>query len=110
MAFRFLHTADIHLDSPLRTLAMRDAALSAHIRGATRKAFTGMVDTCLDQRLDALVIAGDLYDRDLQDMSTALFFGRQMRRLADAGIRVFIIRGNHDAESVLTRERAAPSG
>jgi len=108
MAFRFLHTADIHLDSPLRTLAMRDAALSAHIRGATRKAFTGMVDTCLDQRLDALVIAGDLYDRDLQDMSTALFFGRQMRRLADAGIRVFIIRGNHDAESVLTRELSLP--
>ncbi|MFP4539296.1 MAG: exonuclease SbcCD subunit D, partial [Dichotomicrobium sp.] len=108
MAFRFLHTADIHLDSPLRTLALRDEALSAQIRGATRKAFTGLVDTCLERRLDALVIAGDLYDRDLQDMSTALFFGRQMRRLAEAGIRVFLIRGNHDAESVLTRELSLP--
>ncbi|MFP3921797.1 MAG: exonuclease SbcCD subunit D [Dichotomicrobium sp.] len=108
MAFRFLHTADIHLDSPLRTLALRDEALSAQIRGATRKAFTGLVDTCLERRLDALVIAGDLYDRDLHDMSTALFFGRQMRRLAEAGIRVFLIRGNHDAESVLTRELSLP--
>ncbi len=108
MAFRFLHTADVHLDSPLRTLALRDESLSAHIRGATRRAFLAIVDACLDRRLDALVIAGDLYDRDLEDMSTALFFGRQMRRLAEADIRVFVIRGNHDAESVLTRALSLP--
>jgi len=108
MAFRFLHTADIHLDSPLKTLALRDAELSAQIRNATRQAFARIVDTCLEQRLDALVIAGDLYDRDIQDMSTALSFGRQMRRLAEAGVRVFLIRGNHDAESVLTRELSLP--
>jgi DNA repair exonuclease SbcCD nuclease subunit len=108
MAFRFLHTADVHLDSPLKTLALRDAELSAQIRNATRRAFVGIVDACLDQRLDALVIAGDLYDRDIHDMSTALFFGRQMRRLAEANVRVFLIRGNHDAESVLTRELSLP--
>lgn len=108
MAFRFLHTADIHLDSPLRTLALRDEVLSAQIRNATRQTFVRVVDTCLEQRLDALVIAGDLYDRDIHDMSTALFFGRQMRRLAEAGVRVFVIRGNHDAESVLTRELSLP--
>ena len=108
MAFRFLHTADVHLDSPLKTLALRDAELSAQIRNATRQAFVGIVDACLDQRLDALVIAGDLYDRDIHDMSTALFFGRQMRRLAEANVRVFLIRGNHDAEPVLTRELSMP--
>jgi DNA repair exonuclease SbcCD nuclease subunit len=108
MAFRFLHTADIHLDSPLGTLALRDEMLGAHIRGATRRAFSGLVEVCLDQRVDAMIIAGDLYDRDLEDMSTALFFGREMRRLAEAGIRVFIIRGNHDAESVLTRALSLP--
>ncbi len=108
MAFRFLHTADIHLDSPLKTLALRDDALSAHIRGATRRTFAGIVDTCLERRLDALVIAGDLYDRDIHDMSTALFVGQQMRRLNEAGVRVFVIRGNHDAESVLSRELSLP--
>jgi DNA repair protein SbcD/Mre11 len=108
MVFRFLHTADIHLDSPLKTLALRDSELGLQIRNATRRAFTGIVDTCLEQRLDALIIAGDLYDRDIHDMSTALFFGRQMRRLAEAGVRVFVIRGNHDAESVLTRELSLP--
>jgi len=108
MAFRFLHTADIHLDSPLKTLALRDAALSAQIQTATRKAFSDLVDTCVQQQFDALVIVGDLYDRDIGDMSAALFFGRQMRRLGEAGIRVFIIRGNHDAESVLTRELSLP--
>lgn len=108
MAFRFLHTADIHLDSPLRTLALRDETLGAQVRNATRKAFAGLVETCLERRVDALLIAGDLYDGDLRDMSTALFLGRQMRRLAEAGIWVFIIRGNHDAESVLTRELSLP--
>ncbi len=108
MAFRFLHTADIHLDTPLTTLALRDAELSAQIRGATRQAFSGIVDTCLEYRLDALIIAGDLYDRDIRDMSTALFFGRQMRRLNESGVRAFITRGNHDAESVLTRELSLP--
>jgi len=76
MAFRFLHTADIHLDSPLKTLALRDAALSAQIQTATRKAFSDLVDTCVQQQFDALVIVGDLYDRDIGDMSAALFFGR----------------------------------
>lgn len=109
MTFRFLHTADIHLDSPLRTLALRDETLGARIRVATRRAFSGLVKECLDQRVDAMLIAGDLYDRDLEDMSTAMFFGREMRRLAEAGIRVFIIRGNHDAESELTRALSLPN-
>ena len=51
----------------------------------------------------ALVISGDLYDGDLRSMKTAAFLGRQMRRLDDTSVRVFMVRGNHDSESTVTR-------
>ncbi len=108
MAFRFVHAADIHLDSPLRSLALRDAELAALVGTATREAFTGIVTMCLDERVDALLLAGDLYDGEQTSMKTALFLGKQIRRLHEAGIRVFIIRGNHDALSKITREFAYP--
>ncbi|TIP88115.1 MAG: DNA repair exonuclease, partial [Mesorhizobium sp.] len=62
MAFRFLHTADIHLDSPLRSLALRNPDLAELVGDASRQAFVSIVDLCLAERVDALVIAGDLYD------------------------------------------------
>lgn len=110
MAFRFVHTADIHLDSPLRSLALRDPEVAEMIGTATRQAFERIVDLCIDERVDALMIAGDLYDGDLRSMKTAVFFGRQMRRLTEADIRVFVIRGNHDAESVITKHLSLPDG
>lgn len=108
MVFRFVHTADLHLDSPLCTLALTDPDLGAAIAGATRRAFSRIVDACLDERVDALIIAGDLYDREIRSMATPLFLGREFRRLADAAIRVFVARGNHDAEAVVTRHLSLP--
>ena len=110
MPFRFVHTADIHLDSPLRSLALRDPDIAGIIGSATRQAFERTVDLCLEERVDAFMIAGDLYDGDLRSMKTAVFFGTQMRRLTKAGIRVFVVRGNHDAESVITKHLSLPEG
>ncbi len=107
--FRFVHTADIHLDSPLRSLALRDPELAELIGGATRRTFERIIDLCLDEQVNALVIAGDLYDGDLRSMKTATFLGRQMRRLEEAGIRAFLVRGNHDSESTITRYLDLPS-
>lgn len=108
MAFRFLHTADIHLDSPLKSLAMRNEALAAIVANATRQVMVRIVDLCLSEHVDALLIAGDLYDGDQTSMKTARFLGSQLRRLDDANIAVYIIRGNHDAESKITRELTLP--
>ncbi len=52
-----------------------------------------IVDLCLDEQVDALLLAGDLYDGDQTSMKTARFLAEQMRRLQEAGIRVFVIRG-----------------
>lgn len=108
--FRFVHTADVHLDSPLRSLALRNADLAELVGVATRTAFSRTVDLCLSEQVDAFIIAGDLYDGSLRSMKTARFFAEEMRRLTEADISAFIIRGNHDAESVITRELTLPEG
>ncbi|MGX9394135.1 metallophosphoesterase family protein (plasmid) [Nitrobacteraceae bacterium UC4446_H13] len=108
MTYRFVHAADIHLDSPLRSLALRHSELAELIGNATRRAFVRVIDLCLDEQVDALLIAGDLYDGDQTSMKTARFLAEQLRRLDQAGIRVFIIRGNHDALSKITKELVLP--
>jgi DNA repair exonuclease SbcCD nuclease subunit len=110
MAFRFVHTADLHLDSPLKSLALRDAELAEIVGNATRQALERTVDLCLEEQVDALLIAGDLFDGDRRSVKTAIFLATQMRRLTVAGIRVFVIRGNHDAESSITRHLSLPDG
>lgn len=108
MPFRFIHTADIHLDSPLRSLALRDPELAELIGNATRRAFTNIIDLCLAEQVDALLLAGDLYDGDQTSMKTARFLADGIGKLHHAGIRVFIIRGNHDALSRITKELTFP--
>lgn len=108
MPFRFVHAADLHLDSPLRSLALADEELAAEVGDATRKALTRIVDLCLEERVDALLIAGDLYDGRQQSMKTAQFLARQIHRLDQAGVETFIIRGNHDAASKITHELVFP--
>lgn len=102
-AFRFLHAADIHLDSPLHGLAHYDGIPADEVRGAARAAFDNLIQYALDERVDFVVIAGDLFDGDWKDMGTGLYFASAMGRLDKAGIPVFLLAGNHDAASVLTR-------
>ena len=108
MAYRFVHAADIHLDSPLRSLALRNPDLAALIGNATRQAFVRIVDLCIDEQVDALLLAGDLYDGEQTSMKTARFLAEQVRRLHEAGVRTFVIRGNHDALSKITKELLFP--
>ena len=98
-----VHAADIHLDSPLHGLERYPGAPTDALRGATRRALENLVALCEQERAQVLLVAGDLYDGDWHDYGTGLFFARQMSRLRDLGVRVFVVRGNHDAESRITR-------
>jgi len=109
-SFSFIHTADIHLDSPLRGLAGYEGPAVECIRTATRQAFGNLISEAIDQEVGFIVIAGDLYDGDWRDYQTGLFFARQMGRLAKAGIPAFVLYGNHDAESQITRHLTLPDG
>ena len=105
---RILHTADIHLDSPLKSLALRDESLRALVHAATRDAFARIVDTAIAEGVAALLIAGDLFDGAERSARTAAFLTGQFDRLRQAGIRAFYIKGNHDAENPITGELALP--
>src|SRR5258708_3749986 len=106
--FRFIHAADIHLDSPLRGLSRYEGLPIDEIREASRSAFDKLIRFACSEKVDFVVIAGDLYDSDWKDMGTGLYFAKAMGRLGAAGIPVFLIRGNHDAVSVLTRSLPLP--
>ncbi len=106
---KFLHAADVHLDSPLRGLERYDGAPVEEIRGATRRALENLVELALAEEAAFLLLAGDLYDGDWKDYNTGLFFASQMRRLDEAGIRVFVIAGNHDAASQITKVLRPPA-
>ena len=105
---KFIHAADIHLDSPLRGLERYEGAPVETIRGASRQAFVRLVDLCLEEDIDFLLIAGDLYDGNWPDFNTGLFFAKQMSRLREASIPVYLIRGNHDAASRITKQVPLP--
>ena len=107
-SFRFIHAADIHLDSPLKGLAGQEGTAAERIRAAPREAFEQLVGTAIEEKVDFLVIAGDLYDGDWRDYNTGLFFVGQMGRLYEAGIPACVLHGNHDAESRITRSLTLP--
>ncbi len=75
---KFVHAADLHIDSPLRGLERYEGAPVEHIRGATRRALEHLVELCLNEKASLLVVAGDLYDGGWNDYSTGLFFCQQM--------------------------------
>jgi DNA repair protein SbcD/Mre11 len=103
---RFLHAADVHLDSPLQGLAAREDLPAEHIRHCTRRAFSKLIDLCLEEDAAFLILAGDLYDGDWKDLSTGRFLAAELRRL---GRPCYLVRGNHDARSVITRSLPMPA-
>lgn len=105
---KILHTADVHLDSPLRSLALRDAELREKVQTSSRTALTRIVETAISEDVAALLIAGDLFDGAERSARTAAFLMLQLERLRAHGIRVFYIKGNHDAENPLTGELSLP--
>ena len=105
---KFIHTADLHLDSPLRGLSSYADAPAERLRTATRDAFQNLVTQAIEEQVDFMVIAGDVYDGDWKDFNTGLFFIRQMGRLRHAGIPVYLLYGNHDADSEMTRGLELP--
>ena len=105
---KFLHAADVHLDSPLRGLERYEGAPVEEIRGAVRRAFDNLVDLAIEEEVAFVLLAGDLYDGDWKDYNTGLYFVSRMRQLESAGIRVFIVAGNHDAASQITKQLRLP--
>lgn len=96
MRFRFLHAADLHLDTPFTRLTGLSDRIADHLRDASLEAFEGLVDTAIAEDVAFVVFAGDIYDGPERGVRAQLAFRDGCARLADAGIRTFVAYGNHD--------------
>ena len=105
---KLLHSADLHVDSPMKGLVAYEEAPIEALRLATRVALRNLVDTAIEQAVDAVLLAGDIFDGDWPHYGTGVFFVSEMGRLREAGIPVVIVTGNHDAESKLTKSLRLP--
>lgn len=95
-AFSFIHAADLHLDSPFKGISEVSEEIGSELTESTFRAFRKIVDVCLEKPVDFLLIAGDIYDGADKSLRAQLRFRQGLKRLAEAGISVYIVHGNHD--------------
>lgn len=108
MRFSFIHAADLHIDSPFAGLGVKDPAVASRFAAAGRQAVEKLIAETIDSRAAFLIVAGDVFDGDWKDVTTGLFFVRALGQLHRAGIPVFLIKGNHDADSLMSRNLTYP--
>jgi DNA repair exonuclease SbcCD nuclease subunit len=94
--FRFVHAADLHIDSPFRGLRDVDKRVAERLRESTYEAFRNLVKLCVDEQVEFLVIAGDVYDGADRSVRAQLRFRQGLQDLAANGIPVYVAHGNHD--------------
>ncbi|HJO81389.1 MAG: DNA repair exonuclease [SAR202 cluster bacterium] len=93
---RFVHTADLHLDSPFQGIAASVPSIAIRLRNATFDAYEKIIDLCIEENVDALLVAGDVFDGRDRSLQAQLRFVAGLQRLDEAGVRSFICHGNHD--------------
>ncbi len=94
--YRFVHAADLHLDSPFQGISAEIHEQAEILRRATFAAYSGIIDLCLEEQASALLVAGDVFDSADNSLIAQLRFRDGLTRLAEGGIRSFVCHGNHD--------------
>ena len=95
-SFSFIHTADLHLDSPFIGISEINQELRESLVNATFEAYDTIIDLCIEKEVDFLLIAGDVYDSANKSLYAQLKFIKGLDRLSNAGIQTIIAHGNHD--------------
>ena len=94
--YRFVHAADLHLDSPFRGLSAAAPEQAEALRRTTFEAYDRIIELCIEQHVDALLVAGDIFDSADNSLGAQLRFRDGLVRLAEHGISAFVCHGNHD--------------
>jgi DNA repair exonuclease SbcCD nuclease subunit len=94
--FTFVHAADLHLDTPFEGVGRVLPAIADVLRDASLRAWERLVDLVLARDAAFLVLAGDLYDGAERGIRAQLQLRRGFERLAERGVPVFVVYGNHD--------------
>jgi DNA repair exonuclease SbcCD nuclease subunit len=93
---RFIHTADLHLDTPFKGLSNWNSDLASRLKDATFNSFKRIIELCVSEDVDFLVISGDIFDSQIKSLSAQLKFAGELKKLSDLGIPTYFICGNHD--------------
>ena len=93
---RFLHTADVHLGAPLNSGGNTSSRLSRLFNEAGYNSFQYICEQARKEKVDFIIIAGDLYDREARSVKAARVFVDRCQQLQEEDISVFVIAGNHD--------------
>jgi DNA repair exonuclease SbcCD nuclease subunit len=94
--FSYIHTADLHLDSPFKGISEINDEISSELTEATFKSFNKIIDLCIEKQVDFLLIVGDIYDGADRSLRAQLRFRDGLKRLSDTEIKAYIVHGNHD--------------
>jgi exonuclease SbcD len=94
--FRFIHCADLHLDSPFRGIRNLDPDIAGVLQEATFKSFNNIVNFAISSHSDFLVIAGDVYNQADRSLRAQLKFREMLQKTAAQNIQCYICHGNHD--------------
>ena len=103
MSIKFIHAADLHIDSPMKGLAEKDEKIAQKVREATRMAFKNLVDFAIENKVAFIVIAGDVFDGKWDDAATGRWTGEQFRQLCEHNVDVFLVYGNHDGKNKILK-------
>jgi DNA repair protein SbcD/Mre11 len=93
---KFLHTADLHLDSPFQGLQKLPESIFKRIKESTFASFSRIVSLAIEEKVHFMIISGDLFDSEDRSLRAQVRFRQEMKRLEDADIPVYVIHGNHD--------------
>lgn len=94
--FRFIHAADLHLDSPFAGLSAVPEEIAGTLRQSTFRALERLVELAVTHRVDFVLVAGDVYESADRSLRAQFRFHKAMQRLAENGISAFVVHGNHD--------------
>lgn len=110
MTFRFVHAADLHLDTPFKGLAAADELVAEALRDASLDAFDNLVQLAIGCKAAFVLLAGDIYDGESRGVRAQLHFLRGLENLSAANIKVFVVHGNHDPLGGWSAIRQWPAG
>lgn len=94
--FRFIHAADLHLDSPFRGMSHLPAPIRERVKESTFDALQRLVELAIRVQAAFVLVAGDVYDAADRSLRAQLRFQQAAEKLAERGIRLFVVHGNHD--------------
>ncbi|MGN7300517.1 metallophosphoesterase family protein [Ferdinandcohnia sp. SAFN-114] len=95
-ALTFLHIADLHLDSPFSGLTNLPTKVFKRVQESTFTSLSRLINIAIEQKVDFIIIAGDLFDGEDRSLRAQSRFRKEMERLREHGIEAFVTHGNHD--------------